>query len=228
MFCHHRKSLRALTITHPTTFFKKHQHPLVTNKQQTEKTTTNVFILVSYSMTYESLQMIIWFVSFPQKVILFSAHNASIRCLFCNALKLTTQAYISGYKTVEDLRNNSFSVGDSEKSSCSVLCLWKTLIVTWLPGDGKRTNREDCNALDRIAENPPEPGMSRLATKRIQNELAAMQNDPPPGCVLSEMGDDIFRSEALLSSIVARSLKAHSLKSALVLLPQKAKTSKIT
>ena len=37
--------------------------------------------------------------------------------------------------------------------------------------------------------------MSRLATKRIQNELAAMQNDPPPGCVLGEMGDDIFRSE---------------------------------
>jgi len=35
--------------------------------------------------------------------------------------------------------------------------------------------------------------MSRLATKRIQNELAAMQNDPPPGCVLGEMGDDIFR-----------------------------------
>ena len=50
-------------------------------------------------------------------------------------------------------------------------------------------------AFDRIAENPPEPGMSRLATKRIQNELAAMQNDPPPGCVLGEMGDDIFRSE---------------------------------
>ena len=37
--------------------------------------------------------------------------------------------------------------------------------------------------------------MSGLATKRIQNELAAMQNDPPPGCVLGEMGDDIFRLE---------------------------------
>ena len=57
------------------------------------------------------------------------------------------------------------------------------------------TNREVCNALDRIAEKPPEPGMSGLATKRIQNELAAMQNDPPPGCVLGEMGDDIFRLE---------------------------------
>ena len=37
--------------------------------------------------------------------------------------------------------------------------------------------------------------MSGLATKRIQNELAAIQNDPPPGCVLGEMGDDIFRLE---------------------------------
>ena len=36
-------------------------------------------------------------------------------------------------------------------------------------------------------------GMTELASKRIQKELAAMLNDPPPGCTLLRMGDDIFR-----------------------------------
>ena len=36
-------------------------------------------------------------------------------------------------------------------------------------------------------------GMTELASKRIQKELAAMLNDPPPGCTLLQMGDDIFR-----------------------------------
>jgi len=35
--------------------------------------------------------------------------------------------------------------------------------------------------------------MTELASKRIQKELAAMLNDPPPGCTLLQMGDDIFR-----------------------------------
>ena len=36
-------------------------------------------------------------------------------------------------------------------------------------------------------------GMTELASKRIQKELAAMLNDPPPGCTLLQMGDNIFR-----------------------------------
>ena len=36
-------------------------------------------------------------------------------------------------------------------------------------------------------------GMTDLASKRIQKELAAMVKDPPPGCTLLQMGDDIFR-----------------------------------
>ena len=35
--------------------------------------------------------------------------------------------------------------------------------------------------------------MTELTSKRIQKELAAMLNDPPPGCTLLQMGDDIFR-----------------------------------
>jgi len=35
--------------------------------------------------------------------------------------------------------------------------------------------------------------MSDLAAKRIQKELAAMLDDPPSGCSLLQMGDDLFR-----------------------------------
>jgi len=35
--------------------------------------------------------------------------------------------------------------------------------------------------------------MSNLAAKRIQKELAAMLDDPPSGCSLLQMGDDLFR-----------------------------------
>ena len=35
--------------------------------------------------------------------------------------------------------------------------------------------------------------MSQLAAKRIQKELTAMLDDPPPGCNLVQMGDDLFR-----------------------------------
>jgi len=35
--------------------------------------------------------------------------------------------------------------------------------------------------------------MSDLAAKRIQKELAAMLDDPPSGCSLLQMGDDVFR-----------------------------------
>ena len=35
--------------------------------------------------------------------------------------------------------------------------------------------------------------MSEFAAKRIQKELAAMLDDPPAGCALLQMGDDIFR-----------------------------------
>ena len=90
----------------------------------------------------------------------------------------------------------------------STLTFTMSYIFALFEEKSKRTNREICNALDRIAENPPEPGMSRLATKRIQNELAAMQNDPPPGCVLSEMGDDIFRLDlGLLNIAIAEVLR---------------------
>ena len=90
----------------------------------------------------------------------------------------------------------------------STLTFTMSYIFALFEEKSKTTNREICNALDRIAENPPEPGMSRLATKRIQNELAAMQNDPPPGCVLSEMGDDIFRLDlGLLNIAIAEVLR---------------------
>ena len=35
--------------------------------------------------------------------------------------------------------------------------------------------------------------MSERALKRIQRELAAILDDPPPGCSLLQMGDDLFR-----------------------------------
>ena len=35
--------------------------------------------------------------------------------------------------------------------------------------------------------------MTELASKQIHKELAAMLNDPPPGCTLLQMGDDIYR-----------------------------------
>jgi len=35
--------------------------------------------------------------------------------------------------------------------------------------------------------------MSDRAAKRIQKELAAMLDDPPPGCSIVQMGDDLFR-----------------------------------
>ena len=35
--------------------------------------------------------------------------------------------------------------------------------------------------------------MSQFAAKRIQKELAAMLDDPPAGCSVIQMGDDLFR-----------------------------------
>jgi len=35
--------------------------------------------------------------------------------------------------------------------------------------------------------------MSELALKRIQRELASILDDPPPGCFLLQMGDDLFQ-----------------------------------
>ena len=44
-----------------------------------------------------------------------------------------------------------------------------------------------------VADFIPGPKMSDRAAKRIQKELAAMLDDPPPGCSIVQMGDDLFR-----------------------------------
>ena len=50
--------------------------------------------------------------------------------------------------------------------------------------------------------------MTEPAIKRIQEELEAMLNDPPPGCTLLPMGDDIFRLDlGLLNIAIAEVLR---------------------
>ena len=54
----------------------------------------------------------------------------------------------------------------------------------------------------------PRRGMTEPAIKRIQEELEAMLNDPPPCCTLLPMGDDIFRLYlGLLNIAIAKVLR---------------------